>query len=926
MRWSLFLGVVAAVSIGAWSAAPAGQSLFTFDRVSLNSDGLQLHSDPSETRNHDGHSMAKSLSADGRFVLFKSWSPDLGYTSRVGFSWSVRDRLLGRTITYRPRPGSLDWRDDAVLSADGDFVAVTDLFSEGRIQVLDRATGASVWTSDWVFGNSALSLSADGNLVAFSGDYSGPVVPIDPNDPYGHIFVHDRAADVTRIVSLNPGGAPGNGGSYAASISPDGQWIAFVSRASDLVANDSNGAAPDLFLANLQTSAITRIGPVPADRSTLASLSHDGQFVAFVTDDALDPSDTDGLSDVYVYDRHTGAFERPSASLPAAEKPLSGVPSISGNGRRVAFGAFSEYGRERLYWYSRQTGALLALPLTPTEDRVGLSADGCQLAFSSEETTLVPFDTNGLVDAFVASLAVCDDSPASTLTVLGSSATEGHGGPAELTFTVTLSPPASTPVSVDYATSDGSATAGADYLAASGSLTFAPGETTGVVTVPILGDAVEEEHETVRLTLTNPSGAAIGLDTALGTILDDDDTTPPVLNMPDGITMPSSSAVNAFITYVVSAIDNRDPFPVVSCTPPSPSFFSIGATIVRCTATDSAGNSSGGQFTVTVLDAWPPALNLPPDIVVTADSALGANVVYVVTATDNSDPSPEVSCLPPSGARFAVGGTTVDCEARDAAGNNVWGSFRITVRPLFGSLTINVLLPVPLPPGVSVGVETDLAGTCINLSTCTRPVTLGSPVRLTAIKRGGQFFGGPYFTGWTGCDSMNGDVCHVTISGGRTVQAEFSWARPSYEWRLLGGTTAPEGIQTLGFGVNLSRTADGRILSGSATAGWFDNLELVTRVYECGDFVSIQRSGSQVTFMTANGTRTHIDWRRLSFWNRPSVTGGYSCIGQIFDSEERGGRDQFSIQVFSFGGAVEFSWAGDADSSAFRFRPGGPVR
>ncbi|WP_419853830.1 Calx-beta domain-containing protein [Candidatus Poriferisodalis sp.] len=82
-----------------------------------------------------------------------------------------------------------------------------------------------------------------------------------------------------------------------------------------------------------------------------------------------------------------------------------------------------------------------------------------------------------------------------------------EGKHASLDFTVTLSRAASGPVSVHYATNDGTAAAGADYTAASGTLTFAPGETHKTVSVTLLDDAINESKETLTLKLSNPQGA-----------------------------------------------------------------------------------------------------------------------------------------------------------------------------------------------------------------------------------------------------------------------------------------------------------------------------------------------------------------------------------------------------------------------------------
>ena len=85
---------------------------------------------------------------------------------------------------------------------------------------------------------------------------------------------------------------------------------------------------------------------------------------------------------------------------------------------------------------------------------------------------------------------------------------------AAVPFAVTLSSASGREATVDYATSDGTATAGADFDAAAGTLTFAPGEIRLMVDVPTTGDDVEEDDETLTLTLTNPVALRLGDATA----------------------------------------------------------------------------------------------------------------------------------------------------------------------------------------------------------------------------------------------------------------------------------------------------------------------------------------------------------------------------------------------------------------------------
>ena len=123
-------------------------------------------------------------------------------------------------------------------------------------------------------------------------------------------------------------------------------------------------------------------------------------------------------------------------------------------------------------------------------------------------------------DEMLVSAATAAVAAAGALSVADAEASEEED--ATLDFAVTLAPAADAAVTVDYATSDGTATAGADYTAASGTLTFEPGDTSKTVSVAIADDAEDDGGETLTLTLDNASGAEIGVAAATGIIRDDD--------------------------------------------------------------------------------------------------------------------------------------------------------------------------------------------------------------------------------------------------------------------------------------------------------------------------------------------------------------------------------------------------------------------
>lgn len=102
------------------------------------------------------------------------------------------------------------------------------------------------------------------------------------------------------------------------------------------------------------------------------------------------------------------------------------------------------------------------------------------------------------------------------------SITEGNSGTHSVAFHVTLSQPVSVPVTVQWHTSNGTATAGSDYVGASGTVTFAAGQTDRTVSVGVKGDTIREANETFCVLLTNPHHATIADGTGVGTILNDD--------------------------------------------------------------------------------------------------------------------------------------------------------------------------------------------------------------------------------------------------------------------------------------------------------------------------------------------------------------------------------------------------------------------
>ncbi len=160
------------------------------------------------------------------------------------------------------------------------------------------------------------------------------------------------------------------------------------------------------------------------------------------------------------------------------------------------------------------------------------------------------------------------------------------------------------------------------------------------------------------------------------------DSAPPVISCPDIRIERWMCSFNAgaIVTWVVSATDDCDQNVSITCVPPSGSMFTPGVHTVICTARDDCGKTDQCSFQVTVVeDKTPPVIVCPGDIKQWICDSNGTRVSYVISVSDDYDPSPTVTCSPPSGGFFPVGTTTVLCVARDKCGNQSQCSFDVTI-------------------------------------------------------------------------------------------------------------------------------------------------------------------------------------------------------------------------------------------------------
>jgi hypothetical protein len=198
----------------------------------------------------------------------------------------------------------------------------------------------------------------------------------------------------------------------------------------------------------------------------------------------------------------------------------------------------------------------------------------------------------------------------------------------------------------------------------------------------------------------------------------------PVLNLPPNITvMVPPGASNAVVEYTVTASDNGPSVTVIS-TPLSGNSFPIGTNTVNATATDGAGNTATGSFTITVLNQEIPVITGFTNLLLSADLDQCSALVNFVVSLRDVDTNATVICLPPAGSTFPIGVSTVVCIA-DASGSRSTNSFTVTIedreRPV---LQLPANITVPTAPGLSdAAVTFNVAAT----DNCSTPIVTATP-------------------------------------------------------------------------------------------------------------------------------------------------------------------------------------------------------
>ncbi len=335
-------------------ASPAIGGIFVRDRQKRTTERVSVDAAGNAMT---GISGGPSISADGRFVVFEARSGALEAGAVLDIF--VRDRQLKTTTRISfDKPGDRG-SYGAVMSGDGRFIAYwshtdTAVSPNGRLDVLlygvvDKTTAFANVSDDLRRVSSAfdpdyqLAINYDGSVIAFDFGPTNIVAPA--TNPSGGVIVRDRVAGSTELASVSLTGQPQTRGYF--------------------------------------------------DR---VSLSRDGRFVAFNSQEDLTPDDHNGYPDVYVRDRERGTTQRVSLDLAGKEfeDVYAGSPSISGDGRFVLFRADDVYVRDTVLQIThRLVVNASGEPSNGSQFEASFSADSNWVTFVSTATNLVSNRTLG---------------------------------------------------------------------------------------------------------------------------------------------------------------------------------------------------------------------------------------------------------------------------------------------------------------------------------------------------------------------------------------------------------------------------------------------------------------------------------------------------------------------------------------------------
>jgi hypothetical protein len=286
-----------------------------------------------------------------------------------------------------------------------------------------------------------------------------------------------------------------------------------------------------LFSVNLTTP----INAVISNGRGLGTIVDNDQLAALSINDVAVVEGTNNISEITFTVSLSGPSEKPIsllyATTPGTATPSADYAPISGS---IAFGPGT-------------TSRTISFPIFGD---TGLEPDETFFVNLTDPNNATIADAQGQG-------TITNDDPQPGITIGASFSAEGaQGTSANGMFELRLSNSSFQTITVNYATADGTASAGSDYVATSGTVTFNPGETTKSVAVSVLGDNIDEINETYVVNLSNASNASIATAQGTGTVVDDDGPTISINNV--SVVEGNAGTTNAVFTVTLSAPSVQD--------------------------------------------------------------------------------------------------------------------------------------------------------------------------------------------------------------------------------------------------------------------------------------------------------------------------------------------------------------------------------
>ena len=342
------------------AVAPVQSTVLVFDAATGQTTPASLNTRGAATRGDQ-----PAVSDNGQFVAYSSTVASIvgGDTNQVADVF-VLDRATGTTTVESVTSAGVLGDGDSTapsISADGRYVAFKSVASNlasgvapgiRRIYLRDRGGPSTVLLTPATESEAvAPSISGDGRFVAFATSSAAYGQGGDANGT-SDIYVADRDSGIVALASAGPGGTAGAGLSVEPAIARDGRHVVFTSAAPDLVAGDTNGDVPgtatripstDVFARDLVRGATIRIsvnsaGAQVSGRSSQPSVSATGQVTVFASLAAsLVTSDANGQIDAFARDlppipgsARTRSSSGPSPSTPPAARRPHSSPTTAG--------------------------------------------------------------------------------------------------------------------------------------------------------------------------------------------------------------------------------------------------------------------------------------------------------------------------------------------------------------------------------------------------------------------------------------------------------------------------------------------------------------------------------------------------------------------------------------------------------------------